>query len=154
MQRILLEGFHSHPVRLDESDPEKLRRAIRQDFLHAYALFESLFDLLKDDTVFYRKSEPTRHPMIFYFGHTAAFYVNKLMLARVINKRINADFESLFAIGVDEMAWDDLDDKGYHWPSVSAVSQSDGAGTDRYPCDRSAHYMVESLVGDSHGDRA
>ena len=118
---MFLNRFHSYPVRLDESDPESLRLAIRQDFLHSYALFESLFDLLKDDTVFHRKSEATRHPMIFYFGHTAAFFVNKLILAQVINERINPDFESLFAIGVDEMAWDDLDEKRYRWPSVSAV---------------------------------
>lgn len=116
-----MKRFHSYPVRLDESDPDKLRLAIRRDFLNAYTLFESLFDLLKDDTVFYRKSEPTRHPMIFYFGHTAAFYVNKLMLARVIDERINPAFESLFAVGVDEMAWDDLDEKRYRWPSVTAL---------------------------------
>ena len=29
--------------------------------------------------------------------------------------------ESIFAIGVDEMSWDDLDEQNYHWPSIQAV---------------------------------
>ncbi|WP_345986159.1 5-histidylcysteine sulfoxide synthase [Sulfurimonas sp. HSL-1656] len=116
-----MHRFHSYPVRLDGTDPKGTREAIRHDFLAAFSLFESLFDLLKDERVFYRYSEPTRHPMIFYFGHTATFYINKLVLAKVIDKRINPEFESLFAIGVDEMAWDDMDNARYNWPAVDAV---------------------------------
>lgn len=116
-----MDLFHSHPVRLDGNDPEATRRAIREYFLSAYELFESLFDLLKEDAVFYRQSEPTRHPMIFYFGHTATFYINKLLLSKVISKRINPDFEAIFAVGVDEMDWDDLDEQRYLWPAVAEV---------------------------------
>ena len=116
-----MNRFHSYPVRLDGTDPEQKRRAIREDFLSAWLRFELLFELLKEDTVFYRKSEPTRHPMIFYFGHTAAFFINKLLLSNIISERVNPDFESLFAIGVDEMAWDDLDETRYQWPAVSEV---------------------------------
>ena len=43
------------------------------------------------------------------------------MLAKLINDRINPHFESLFAIGVDEMSWDDLNDDNYAWPAVSEV---------------------------------
>lgn len=113
--------YHAYPAKINGTDPEQTRREIREDFLASYSLFESLFDLLKDDTVFYKKSEPTRHPMIFYYGHTAAFFINKLLLAKVIDERINPEFESLFAIGVDEMAWDDIDEKRYRWPPVSEV---------------------------------
>jgi len=116
-----LHRFHSYPVRLDGTDPQQTRDAVRNNFLCAYSLFESLFELLSDDTVFYRRSEPTRHPMIFYFGHTASFFINKLVLAKVIEARVNPEFESLFAIGVDEMAWDDMDATRYDWPTVTAV---------------------------------
>ena len=51
-----------------------------------------------------------RHPLIFYFGHTATFFVNKLLLAKLIPERINPRFEAMFAVGVDEMSWDDLDE--------------------------------------------
>lgn len=116
-----MQRYHSYPVNINDRDPEETRDDIRRDFMASSALFESLFDLFEDDAAFYKKSEPTRHPMIFYFGHTATFFVNKLILANIISKRINPDFESLFAIGVDEMAWDDLDEKHYQWPAVDDV---------------------------------
>ncbi len=64
-----------------------------------------------------------RHPLIFYFGHTATFFINKLVLSKAINERINPKIESLFAIGVDEMSWDDLNDENYDWPKVEEVRQ-------------------------------
>ena len=106
---------------LTGTDSEAKRQEIRAYFLDSYAQFERLFAMLKDDGVFYRKSEPTRHPMIFYFGHTATFFINKLLLAQVISRRINPDYESMFAIGVDEMAWDDMEGSRYDWPPVADV---------------------------------
>lgn len=109
------------PVTLVGSDVEAKRKEILNYFLNTYALYEKIFELLKEDDVFYKKSEPTRHPMIFYFGHTATFFINKLILAKVITQHINPEFESTFAIGVDEMAWDDMNEQRYHWPKVSEV---------------------------------
>ena len=43
------------------------------------------------------------------------------MLARIITDRVNTHFESLFAIGVDEMSWDDINKNDYEWPSVADV---------------------------------
>ena len=42
-------------------------------------------------------------------------------MGKIIDQRIDPKFESLFAIGVDEMSWDDLNDANYNWPSVSEV---------------------------------
>nr|HPR60369.1 DinB family protein [Prolixibacteraceae bacterium] len=77
--------------------------------------------ILKTDEAFYRRADPLRHPLIFYLGHTAVFYINKLMLAKLIDQRINPHFESIFAIGVDEMSWDDLNEAHYNWPTVNEV---------------------------------
>jgi 5-histidylcysteine sulfoxide synthase/putative 4-mercaptohistidine N1-methyltranferase len=44
-----------------------------------------------------------------------------LIIARFIEQRINPKFESMFAVGVDEMSWDDLDDAHYDWPAVAEV---------------------------------
>ena len=107
-------------VRLDGTDVDAKRRELRDYFYQSYDLFESLFELLASDDVFYRQSEPTRHPMIFYFGHTAVFYVNKLVAAGALNERINPRFESLFAVGVDEMVWDEQSSR-FAWPEVSEV---------------------------------
>lgn len=116
-----MNRFHSLPVTLTGTDPERKREDIRRYFHHSFDLFESLFDVLGDDDVFYRQSEPTRHPMIFYFGHTAVFFINKLLIAQVIDTRINADYEAMFAVGVDEMRWDDMASEHYRWPSVPTV---------------------------------
>ena len=108
---------------LNGTSPEAKRKEILEYFLNTYELYERVFEVLKDDSVFYEKSEITRHPMIFYFGHTATFFVNKLILMKTIDKRINPDFESIFAVGVDEMAWDDMSNSRAIWPEVSAVKE-------------------------------
>ena len=109
------------PIPLTGENPEIKRQEILEYFQNSYSLFEKLFELFVNDEVFYKKSEVTRHPMIFYFGHTATFFINKLILAKVITERINPDFESIFAIGVDEMHWDDMSSQNYKWPDVDAV---------------------------------
>ena len=110
-----------YPPTLDGKSVEIKREEIRKYFHNTFDIFEKMFDMLKSDDVFYRKSEPTRHPMIFYFGHTATFFINKLVLMKILKSRINPEFESIFAIGVDEMVWDDLDENNYKWPAVDEV---------------------------------
>lgn len=97
------------------------RQELKQYFSQTWALYESLFELIKHDEAYYVKAEPLRHPLIFYFGHTATFYINKLKLGKYLDERVNDHFESMFAIGVDEMSWDDLDETHYQWPSVAEV---------------------------------
>ena len=80
-----------------------------------------LYTQLKSDDIFYKRGDSLRHIILFYLGHTAAFYINKLFLAKIIDHRVNPKFESIFAIGVDEMSWDDLDNNHYDWPPVNEV---------------------------------
>ena len=106
---------------LDKGIPEEKREEIRDYFHKTFTLDETLYDTLASDDAFYLRAEPLRHPLIFYLGHTATFYINKLIIAKLIDKRINPRFESMFAVGVDEMSWDDLDDAHYDWPTVAEV---------------------------------
>jgi len=108
-------------IDLDAGDTEQKRSEIRTYFSQTWAHYERLFETLASDDVFYQRPQPLRHPLIFYFGHTATFFINKLMLAKLIEKRVNPRFESLFAIGVDEMSWDDLNEGHYDWPSVQEL---------------------------------
>lgn len=57
----------------------------------------------------------------FLFCPYRHFFVNKLLLSKLISERVNPHFESIFAIGVDEMSWDDLDEVHYDWPTVQEV---------------------------------
>jgi 5-histidylcysteine sulfoxide synthase/putative 4-mercaptohistidine N1-methyltranferase len=106
---------------LDASDPEQKRQEIRAYFHDTFSRYEQLFETLASDEAYYKKPITLRHPLIFYLGHTATFFVNKLILAGLLKERINPRFESIFAVGVDEMSWDDLNDASYDWPTVSAV---------------------------------
>jgi 5-histidylcysteine sulfoxide synthase/putative 4-mercaptohistidine N1-methyltranferase len=107
-------------ILMSGTDPETKREELRRYFHDTYDLFERLFEPFVGDEAFYVQPEPLRHPHIFYFGHTATFYINKLTLAKATG-RINPHYESMFAIGVDEMSWDDLNDQNYDWPTVEAV---------------------------------
>ena len=104
-------------VNLNTGTCEEKREEIKKQFLQTYELDEKLFDLLKEKDFIYEQPNRLRHPLIFYFGHTATFFVNKLILANIIKDRVNAEYESIFAIGVDEMSWDDLNHKHYTWPT-------------------------------------
>jgi len=110
-----------YPITLDGNSVDEKRAEIKRYFNNSFDLFEKVFEVLRDESVFYKKSEPTRHPMIFYFGHTATFFVNKLINMKIIQERINPEFESIFAVGVDEMDWDDLEENRYKWPKVAEV---------------------------------
>ncbi len=111
----------SRTPNLREGDEANLRRRLRNYFLDTFNTYESLFECLANEQAFYTKPISLRHPLIFYYGHTATFFVNKLLLTRMINERLNHRFESMFAVGVDEMSWDDLNEANYQWPTPAEV---------------------------------
>ena len=104
---------------LNGRDPERKRKEIKAYFQACYKRYESLFELVIDESAYFQKADPLRHPIIFYYGHTATFFINKLKLAKLIDERIDPELESVFAVGVDEMSWDDLDETHYEWPSLT-----------------------------------
>ncbi len=108
----------SKNISLLGGDVEKKRQEIKAYFNDTFDVYEKLFELLADDEAYYQSPDNLRHPLIFYFGHTATFFINKLILAKIITKRINPKLESIFAVGVDEMSWDDLNKNNYEWPSL------------------------------------
>ena len=101
--------FARTPV-LNGSNAETTRREILDYFLSTFNRYEQLFETLAGEQAYFKKPIALRHPLIFYFGHTATFFTNKLLLAGLLTERINPEFEAMFAVGVDEMSWDDLDD--------------------------------------------
>ncbi len=108
---------------LENGTPDSKREEIRNYFHDCWGVYESLFDVMASDEAYFQRADPLRHPLIFYLGHTATFFINKMVLAKVISERVNPRFESIFAIGVDEMSWDDLNEQNYKWPTVAEVWQ-------------------------------
>ena len=106
---------------LNDGDPESKRQEILRYFHDTFTLYESIFECLASDESFYARANALRHPLIFYYGHTAVFFINKLNVANLIDERIDPLIESTVAIGVDEMSWDDLNNADYSWPTVAEV---------------------------------
>jgi len=77
------------------------RQEIVAYFKNTWSTYESLFSLINQDQAYYLRPEPLRHPLVFYYGHTATFYVNKLMLGKYIKQRVNSRLEAICAVGVD-----------------------------------------------------
>lgn len=88
-------------------------------FANSWLMTEYLYSSIKEIENYYVNPDPRRHPLIFYFGHVAAFYINKLRVAGLYNDIINPTFENLFAVGVDPSTKDDLEK--YGWPQYEKV---------------------------------
>jgi hypothetical protein len=70
-------------------------------FDNSWTLYETLFAGLNGEEYLYRPPpHGLRHPQIFYYGHTACLYINKLRVSGALNKPCNAYFESIFEVGV------------------------------------------------------
>jgi 5-histidylcysteine sulfoxide synthase len=115
---MIPEKLNSHiPVRLNEISKTELI----DYFTNSWILTEYLFSSIKETECYYINPDPRRHPLIFYFGHVAAFYINKLRAAGLFNDELNPTFENLFAVGVDPSTKDDLEK--YGWPQYEKVGE-------------------------------
>ena len=106
---------------LNDGDVESKREEILKYFHDSFSLYESIFECLANDEAFYVRANRLRHPLIFYYGHTSVFFINKLNVSNLIDKRVDPHMESTLAIGVDEMSWDDLNENHYDWPTPAEV---------------------------------
>ncbi|MBL78699.1 MAG: SAM-dependent methyltransferase [Nitrosomonadaceae bacterium] len=112
--------FNRTPLLSGENAVEKKEEIL--SYFHATLdRTESLFETLLSEESYFKKSIPLRHPLIFYLGHTSTFFINKLLISGLIKERLNPKMESMFAVGVDEMSWDDLTLGDYDWPSIKEV---------------------------------
>jgi len=98
----------------------------RQDaldyFNNSWTLTELLFSGLKVEEVYKRPPyHALRHPLIFYYGHPAVLYLNKMRIAGLFKTSVNMYLEKILETGVDEMSWDDMGKNEMEWPSVATV---------------------------------
>lgn len=103
------------PLRLDSCDRNKLKAY----FLNSWELYETLKSSIQKPEHFYEAPDPRRRPLIFYLGHTAAFYLNKLKMAGAIESGLDSRLDQLLAVGVDPERPEDLDEPD--WPTVGEV---------------------------------
>ncbi len=98
------------------------REDILDYFNNSWTLTELLFQGLKVEEVYKRPPyHALRHPLIFYYGHPAVLYLNKLRIVGLQKDAVNSYLEKVLETGVDEMSWDDMGKNEMEWPSVAAV---------------------------------
>ena len=98
------------------------RKAILAYFKQTWLLYDWLFSGINSKDAYFKNPDPLRHPLIFYWGHTAVFYINKLKLSGLIQKGIDPHLETIMAVGVDPEKAGDLEARDL-WPSVETVTQ-------------------------------
>ncbi|RQH45685.1 5-histidylcysteine sulfoxide synthase [Okeania hirsuta] len=114
------------PPKLDNSNTNnKLRQDILDYFNNAWQLEDILMNSLVGEETFYSNPDPLRNPLIFYLGHSAVFYINKLIRVELLEKRLNPNYEILFELGVDPEIPEELDQAIAHinWPKLEDVWQ-------------------------------
>lgn len=109
------------PLNLDNCS----REAILNYFQNSWELEEILLKSIQGKDTIYLNPDPLRNPLIFYLGHSAVFYINKLIGVGLLNKRINPEYEIFFEIGVDPETPQELDAAiaNIKWPDVGEVWQ-------------------------------
>ena len=98
----------------------------RQDVLayfdNTWTLTEILFQGLKSTETYIRSPyHQLRHPLMFYYGHTAVLFINKLRLAGLVSESTDLYLEKVLETGVDEMSWDDMSKNEMLWPSIQEI---------------------------------
>lgn len=119
-------GFNSKNKFLQALPLLNLDICTRQDVLdyfdNAWTLTELLFQGLKSEETYTRSPyHQLRHPLIFYYGHPAVLFINKLRLAGLVDMATDLYLEKVLETGVDEMSWDDMAKNEMIWPSVADI---------------------------------
>lgn len=93
-------------------------------FENTWALTEILFSSIISKKGFYiPPPHNLRHPLIFYYGHPAVLYINKMYKAGLIKNTIDPIFEKKYDVGVDEMSWDDMSKNNMKWDDIKDVNK-------------------------------
>ncbi|QDL12422.1 5-histidylcysteine sulfoxide synthase [Brasilonema octagenarum UFV-E1] len=110
-----------YPPKLDNCN----NQVILNYFENAWQLEDILMKSLVGEDTFYLNPDPLRNPLIFYLGHSAVFYINKLIRVGLLKKHLNPDYEIIFEIGVDPEIPQELIRAIAHleWPQVAEVWQ-------------------------------
>lgn len=81
-----------------------LHQALQDYFDNTWILTESLFAGLQGEEAFMRRPlHGLRHPLIFYYGHVAALYVNKLRAARLVKVGVYFLYPAAGIVGEEQL---------------------------------------------------
>lgn len=76
---------------LDGSLAAQKREELKEYFQKTFDIYENLFACIAHEDAYYLRAEPLRHPLIFYYGHTATFSSINLFLDNTLTKELMND---------------------------------------------------------------
>src|SRR4051794_12757350 len=91
-----------------------------QMLARAREVTDELFRLVRPDSL-YERPIPERHRIIFYLGHLEAFDWNLIGRYAADRPAFHAEFDQLFAFGIDPPPGKLPEDKPSDWPGVAEV---------------------------------
>jgi ergothioneine biosynthesis protein EgtB len=99
---------------------ETVRQKLSQELVSARLQTDQLFQILAPAALHMRPI-PERHRIIFYLGHVETFDWNMICKWVFEMSPFNAEFDRLFAFGIDPVDGKLPDDKPSDWPSVDEI---------------------------------
>jgi len=114
-----------------------IRDELAQALDAARCTTDCLFQLVRPDSL-YDRSIPERHRIIFYLGHVEAFDWNLLARYALGESSFHAEFDRLFAFGIDPPPGQLPDDTPAAWPGVAEVR--------RY--NRRTREIIDEVIGE------
>jgi len=89
-------------------------------FQNTWLLSDILYSSITKTGAIYKAPDPLRHPLIFYLGHVAVFYINILQRSGILQRSVNKEYEDLFERGVDPVCTEELN-SNLAWPKEEDV---------------------------------
>jgi len=104
---------------------------------------DALFRAVRSDS-FYERPIPERHRIVFYLGHVEAFDWNLIGRYALDRSPFHAEFDRLFAFGIDPPPGQLPSDQPSDWPSLAEVERYNQRVRDEV--DRSIDEVPEQLL--------
>lgn len=117
------------PPQLDSFQTKSnFREDVLEYFNNTWGIEDILMNSLVGEETFYLNPDPLRNPLIFYLGHSAVFYINKLIHVELLENHINPNYEILFELGVNPEKPEELNQAipQINWAQIEDVWQYRG----------------------------
>src|SRR5271156_6377076 len=100
----------------------RTRHELHTRLLGAREQTDSLFRIVRDEAI-YERPIPERHRIVFYLGHVEAFDWNLIGRYTLDRRPFHAEFDHLFAFGIDPPPGQLPSDQPSDWPSLAEVDR-------------------------------
>src|SRR5271156_598375 len=100
----------------------RIRHDLHTRIVDARAQSDALFGIVDNEAI-YERPIPERHRIVFYLGHVEAFDWNLIGRYTLDRRPFHAEFDKLFAFGIDPPPGQLPNDQPSDWPALPEVER-------------------------------